>query len=91
MIKNLILDIDNTLVQTHQNNIFDNFDESKFNGLIWSIITINNLQNRMFHRPGLLEFLKFCCENFNVSIWSAGTPDYVESVVNELFITPLDI
>ncbi len=36
-------------------------------------------------RPGLNDFLKFCFDNFEVLVWSAGTQKYVKSICDEVF------
>ena len=41
----------------------------------------------MIHpRPYLSEFLDYVFEHFNVSIWSAGKPYYIEAIVNTLIL-----
>lgn len=34
----------------------------------------------IFERPGLQKFLDWCFANFNVNVWSAASPEYVEFI-----------
>jgi TFIIF-interacting CTD phosphatase-like protein len=95
-LKCIVLDIDETLLCTQKmpyelsNFILKNEKDEKFNPLIdrfykISIDTSDNptpiIMNGVF-RPHLPEFLNFCKENFElVIIWSAGSQEYVESIV----------
>jgi len=38
-----------------------------------------------FKRPGLDDFLKTVCESFRTAVWSAGSPDYVDEIVKNIF------
>lgn len=41
---------------------------------------------RGYFRPHLREFLRYAFDNFaSVGVWTAGTPDYAESIVSEVF------
>lgn len=40
----------------------------------------------IFERPGLQEFLDYLFENFNVSVWSAASPKYVEYIVENVIM-----
>jgi hypothetical protein len=39
---------------------------------------------RIFQRPGLQKFLNWLFKNFNVSIWSAASPAYVEFIAKNI-------
>jgi TFIIF-interacting CTD phosphatase-like protein len=38
----------------------------------------------VFERPGLQKFLSWLFKNFNVIVWSAASPDYVEFIVKNI-------
>jgi hypothetical protein len=40
----------------------------------------------IFERPGLQEFLDFLFANFNVMVWSAASPEYVEFIVENILM-----
>jgi hypothetical protein len=42
----------------------------------------------IFERPGLQKFLDFLFENFNVSVWSAASKDYVAFIVENILLHP---
>lgn len=75
--KNIILDLDNTLIcavevdEIQTRPSFPSFD-------IDGVYTV-------FERPHLNEFLTYLFENFNVYVWSAGTKNYVMSIIENVF------
>jgi TFIIF-interacting CTD phosphatase-like protein len=81
---NVILDLDNTLIssldpkefKTHKNNC---------RGLKYT-----QMKNYfyIFHRPYLQEFLDYLFDNFNVSVWTAGTKDYGTFIVKHIILNP---
>lgn len=82
---NLILDIDETLVSA--NKIEDIITSppsypklKKFN------YTIMNDKYIIFERPHLREFLDFAFNNFNVSVWTAGTQSYGKFVIDNILL-----
>lgn len=95
--KCLVLDIDNTLLKT-----YDDEDLSKL-GIMTNPKQLK-IRNRIYHfeidypgyedtrfmwgitRPHLTEFLIFCISYFKlVCIWSAGDRPYVEGVIGKIF------
>lgn len=90
---NIILDIDETLVHTH-----DELQHITENQILTDPQFIN-IKSRIYilkfedgdnmwgvFRPYAKEFLSFCFSYFDkVIIWSAGTKDYVDLVVKNLF------
>jgi hypothetical protein len=78
--KNLVLDLDNTLIFMCERTI----DTNKLNsedilGLFHGMPIIK--------RPGLESFLLFCFEHFGtVSIWTAATKDYAEWISEQLML-----
>lgn len=97
--KIVILDVDETLVHTYQN--FNKWMELKIMTDpkkidLRSRCYVINLENDKsigyqehmwgVKRPHLEEFLKFCFNYFKyVIVWSAGTYDYVHSIVDDIF------
>ena len=88
--KNIVLDLDETLVNTRED--FDslkkvNLIDPKIGKSFYSLI----LPPDYYHvwgivRPGCKEFLRFCFDYFDkVIVWSAGEDKYVQAVVNRLF------
>jgi TFIIF-interacting CTD phosphatase-like protein len=77
---NIILDLDNTLIYSIPQ---DKFPKKK-----------NHLHSMKYHkmdddyyvfeRPGLKPFLNWLFKNFNISIWSAASPEYVEFIVKNI-------
>jgi len=47
-----------------------------------SVIHVNN--NKVFLRPGLINFLKFVTTRFETHIFTAGTKDYADSILDSL-------
>lgn len=90
--KNLVLDLDETLVHS----FCDTEEERKSNidsehtakvGKHIRYYEFHDTNGRVWgmKRPYVTEFLKFCNDYFdNIGIWSAGTQNYVESIVKAL-------
>lgn len=79
---NVILDLDNTLVSAVEydklNNTYRNTN-LKYHILDKSFI--------IFERPHVQGFLDFLFKHFNVSVWSAGTKDYVLFIIKNVIQT----
>jgi TFIIF-interacting CTD phosphatase-like protein len=76
MNKVIILDIDNTLINSVKP--FDHNIECDFH--------ICFKQYMVFKRPHVDEFITHCFDTFdNVVVWSSGTRNYVDEIVNNLF------
>jgi TFIIF-interacting CTD phosphatase-like protein len=77
---NVILDLDNTLIYSIPQ---DKLPKKK-----------NHLHSMKYHkmdddyyvfeRPGLKPFLNWLFKNFNITIWSAASPEYVEFIVKNI-------
>ena len=80
---NLILDIDDTLINTFSFNFKDNknieMENSKKSRI--GIINIPNFIGIVYFRPYLIEFLRYCFTFFNVSFWTAGSTLYCREVL----------
>lgn len=83
---NIILDLDETLVSAHGVKDFPFEDKSIREKILQ--YKIHNMESYyiIFERPHLQEFLAFLFKNFNVSIWSAGSKDYVAYIVKNIIL-----
>jgi len=95
----IVLDIDETLAHTMTDSKswynLNIYQDSKKMDLRDRVYTLNILTNRNegtstfmwgIKRPNLEEFLNFCFDHFTlVIVWSAGTYEYVHTIVPELF------
>ena len=81
---NIILDLDNTIISSLDPKEFKNY-KNNCGGLRYS-----QMKNYfyIFHRPYLQEFLDYLFENFNVSVWTAGTKDYCTFIVKHIILNP---
>lgn len=77
---NVVLDLDNTLIYSYELNRIKNKN-----------FVLENYQTRemddeylVCERPGLHPFLDWLFENFNVMVWSAASPDYVQFIVDKI-------
>lgn len=78
---NIVLDLDNTLIYSH------NFSKIKKDDPEWlSNYSYENMDDDyvVCERPGLQVFLDWLFKNFNVMIWSAASPDYVDFIANNI-------
>lgn len=82
---NIILDLDNTLISAVELDGYNektNLEKSRK----FESFDVDNYY-KVFKRPNVDKFIKFLFENCkHVSVWSAGTKDYVLKIVDELFI-----
>lgn len=86
--KNIVLDIDETLILSlttpEEINSVDLTIPDNYNNL--SLIFLDKKPIYVFSRPYCQSFLRFCFKYFDkVIVWSAGSKEYVETVVNKLF------
>lgn len=75
--KVVILDLDNTLICSTNNEISDN----KSIGTI----LVDGEQNYIYKRPGLDSFLEKCFKHFDVAIWTASGEDYAMYIIKLIF------
>ena len=83
----VILDLDETLIYStnaRENKKFDAKQCSKF-GLLNSCGT--EIELDVYMRPKLNEFLNWLCQNFVVSVWSAGEKNYVLDIAKHILPT----
>ena len=97
---NLLLDLDETILQSvHFPSWF--YDESSRHlfplvGISMPVIMnqpeitkkskVKPLVSQVFFRPYLLNFLEYCFDNFNVSVWTNSSQHYCMSILNFLQI-----
>lgn len=85
--RNLILDIDNTLIFSHYLGAHYKFD---IPSAFWTpnhpdIFPIFD-SYKTKRRDGLKKFLDFCFKNFNVGIWTVADKEYAEVVLKNIGI-----
>lgn len=78
---NIVLDLDNTLIYSHDSNKI-----KKDNPKWLSNYSTENMDDEYIvcERPGLQVFLEWLFKNFNVMIWSAASPDYVDFITKKI-------
>ena len=79
---NIYLDLDETLIYSYGPRSGKKLD---INTIKPTPINFENLYY-IVQRPGLQDFLDWLFENFNVSVWSAASPDYVKFIVDNIII-----
>ncbi len=83
---NLFLDLDNTLLSAVPIEEIKWTDQNRELACEFPFYNMEDYYI-VFERPGLQEFLDFIFENFNVSIWSAASKDYVLFIVDNIIKT----
>ena len=80
---NIVLDLDNTLLSAVPIEDFPWGDESKNKA---DKLKLYNMEDYylVFERPYLQQFLDYIFENFNVSVWSAASKNYVLFVIENI-------
>jgi len=78
---NVLLDLDNTLIYSISCDKLPKNKDSHLHN-----IKSHKMDNDyyVFERPGLQDFLDWLHKNYNISIWSAASPDYVEFIVKNI-------
>lgn len=89
MKKNVVLDLDNTLISAEalEDFPFDKGNETKMRDKALHF-AIHNMDDYyiIFERPHLQHFLDWLFKNYNVSIWTAATKDYALFIVKEIIL-----
>jgi hypothetical protein len=83
---NVILDLDNTLIETLPNDLFNKLPRnftSQFN-----IVDFPSIGAKIILRPGLRRFLDFLFDNFRVSIFTAASKDYAQYIRDKIVAPP---
>jgi TFIIF-interacting CTD phosphatase-like protein len=80
---NIVLDLDNTIISAVPVEDFPWGDESKKKV---EKLKLHNMEDYylVFERPGLQDFLDYIFENFNVSVWSAASKNYVLYIIENI-------
>lgn len=83
-IKNVILDLDNTLIYAEPVEDMNDEIEKKF-----KFFKHHDMDGYyvVFERPGVQEFLDYLFENYNVSVWTAATKNYALFVIKNVILT----
>jgi TFIIF-interacting CTD phosphatase-like protein len=71
---NVVLDLDNTLLETVPNALFNTFPQGFINK--FNVVDFPDIQAKVVLRPGLRSFLDYLFDNFNVSVFTAAEKDY---------------
>lgn len=81
MIRNIILDLDQTIIDSY---MFGTADYNVFGKYKYTKILDNSYIT--FHRPHMNEFLDFLFKHFKVSIWTAASKEYCFAVVDSIIL-----
>lgn len=83
---NVVIDLDNTVIYSHAYNLYKKLKEKDTKWLH----TYPNYQMDddyvVCERPQLQSFLTWLFKNFNVMVWSAASPDYVDFIVKNIIL-----
>lgn len=86
IIKTLVLDLDNTLINTPSPNEYVPLSNAQ---RLEHMFLFNS--QICFKRPHLDEFLRWAGKKYRLVIWTAGTSDYAKEIVAQLGIRPAQI
>lgn len=83
-VRNVILDLDNTLISAIARDKFDAMSEERRSLLRRTFRSVDMDDDYVvFERPGLQRFLNFLFgAGFNVGVWTAASKDYATFIVN---------
>ena len=89
-IKNVILDLDNTLIYAEPTEDFDFNNKDSIKNL--ELLKNHNMDGYyiVFERPGVQEFLDDLFKNYNVSVWTAATKNYALFVIKNVILANPD-
>lgn len=77
---NVVLDLDNTCIYSHECRKMKKIPEWLSNYTQY----VMDDEYIVCERPGLQDFLDWLFDNFNVMIWSAASPDYVDFIAKNI-------
>lgn len=84
---NVVLDLDNTLLNSIEREEFDKLSDEKQEHLLESFEHVYMGRDYViFLRPGLQDFLDYLFKNFNVSVWTAASKDYMAFILKHIII-----
>lgn len=81
--KNIILDLDNTLLNSLTFKEVKNFPQSKQK--FFTYVDMDK-SYRVYLRPYLQKFLDFLFANYNVSIWTAASKSYATFIIDNIIL-----
>jgi TFIIF-interacting CTD phosphatase-like protein len=86
-IENIILDLDETLLSSVTLQDISEIPHGVFQKRS-KTLSFENMDDYylVFKRPHLQEFLSFIFKNFNVSVWSAASKDYVMFIIENILL-----
>jgi RNA polymerase II subunit A small phosphatase-like protein len=88
--KNVILDLDNTILSAESMEDFPfHKPEMKEKALKFTIHDMDGYYI-IFERPRVQEFLDYLFANFNVSVWTAASKDYALFVIENIILAKPD-
>lgn len=86
-IKNIVLDLDNTLISAEPATEFPYEKEGMIDKCLKFPFYNMDDYYIVFERPHLQEFLDFIFENYNVSIWTAATQSYALYIIQHIILS----
>jgi TFIIF-interacting CTD phosphatase-like protein len=90
MKKNVVLDLDNTLISAEAVEDFPfNSKGIKEKAIKFRIHDMDGYYI-VFERPNLQKFLDFLFKNYNVSVWTAASKDYALFIIQEIILKKPD-
>jgi hypothetical protein len=84
MKKNMLLDLDQTLISAEADDEFD-FKKYKEKTKLFDYKDMDGMY-LVFERPHLQEFLDYIFKNFNVSVWTAASKDYALFIIEKILL-----
>jgi hypothetical protein len=78
---NILLDLDNTIIYSIPCEKLPKNTNSHLHSMKYYKMDEDYY---VFERPGLQTFLDWLFQNYNISVWSAASPDYVEFIVKNI-------
>jgi TFIIF-interacting CTD phosphatase-like protein len=78
--KNIILDLDQTLISAEPTQDFSSPPKTEF--------TMHNMEDYYYicERPFLQDFLTYIFANYNVSVWTAASKDYALFIIDKIIL-----
>ncbi len=91
MVTNVVLDLDNTLLNSLDSKEFNKLPEKKRKQLLENYDHMYMEKSYIiFMRPHLQQFLTYVFANFNVSIWTAASKSYALFILDNIILSKPD-
>jgi hypothetical protein len=87
-ITNIVLDLDSTLIQTVPEHVAQTLMKRSPRSVNYRVLQVFLPQSQPIYvvlRPYVYYFIEWCLRRYKVGIWSAGTDQYVHSVISQCF------